>query len=144
VGARGKARGRGQRTNGEDVLLLRHEEAEAAAGRVLVRDARGLVAEDALNVGPGVELVREALWDGDSTGRVAILDDDQVVGLEEGPPHLEEVEVADGGDDNVLRGGEAGMHACRCSEAAEQADMAGSPYAPSSSGLDGKGRLAAG
>ena len=57
--------------------------------------AAGLTAEDALDVGARVELVVEPRRDGDGTGRVAVLDDDDVVGLEEVAPLLEEVEVAD-------------------------------------------------
>jgi len=37
----------------------------------------------------------------DLLGWIAVLDDDQVVGLEERTPLLEEVEIADRGDDNV-------------------------------------------
>ena len=57
--------------------------------------AAGLTAEDALDVGARVELVVEPRRDGDGAGRVAVLDDDDVVGLEEVAPLLEEVEVAD-------------------------------------------------
>lgn len=39
----------------------------------------------------------------DLLGGVTVLDDDQVVVLEKWTPLLEEVEVADGGDDDVLR-----------------------------------------
>ena len=37
----------------------------------------------------------------DLLGGVSVLDDDEMVRLEERPPHLEEVEVTDGGDDDV-------------------------------------------
>lgn len=49
--------------NGVDVSLLRNQEAEAAASRVLEADAAGLVAENALDVGPLVQLVVKAVRD---------------------------------------------------------------------------------
>lgn len=87
--------------DGVDVLLLGDHVAEAAAGGVLEGDAGGLGAEDAVDVVAVVEFVVEALGHVDGLGGVAVLHDDEVVGLEEGAPHLEEVEVADGGDDDV-------------------------------------------
>jgi hypothetical protein len=90
-------------TNGEDVLLLGDHESKASACRVLERDAPSLVPQDALDIVPVVELVVESLRHMDLLGWIAVLDDDQVVGLEERTPLLEEVEIADRGDDNVLR-----------------------------------------
>jgi len=87
--------------DGVDVLLLGDHVAEAAARRVLEGDAGGLGAEDAVDVVAVVELVVEALGHLDGLGGVAVLHDDEVVGLEEGPPHLEEVEVADRRDHDV-------------------------------------------
>lgn len=87
--------------NCENVLLLRDHVAEAAASGVLEGDARGLGAEDPVNVIAVVELIIEALRNANGLGRVTVLDDDEVVRLEEGPPHLKEVEVPDGGDDDV-------------------------------------------
>ena len=89
--------------DGENVFFLGHHEAKAAAGRVLEGDGPGLVSTDALNVIPVVELVAESLGDADLPCGVSILDDDQMVRLEERTPLLEEIEVADGGDHNVLR-----------------------------------------
>jgi hypothetical protein len=87
--------------DGVDVLLLGDHVAEAAARRVLEGDAGRLGAEDAVDVVAVVELVVEALGHLDGLGRVAVLHDDEVVRLEEGPPHLKEVEVADRRDHDV-------------------------------------------
>lgn len=87
--------------DGEDVLLLGDHVAEAAAGGVLEGDAGGLGAEDAVDVVAVVELVVESIGDLDGLRRVAVLDDDEVVGLEEWPPHLQEVQVPDRRDDDV-------------------------------------------
>jgi len=84
-----------------DVLLLGDHVAEAAARGVLEGDARRPGAEDLVDVVAVVELVVEALGDADGLAGVAVLHDDEVVGLEEGPPHLQEVEVADRRDDDV-------------------------------------------
>jgi hypothetical protein len=40
-----------------------------------------------------VELVVKPLWDLDGLGGVIVLDDDEVVGLEEWPPHLQKIKV---------------------------------------------------
>jgi hypothetical protein len=40
-----------------------------------------------------VELVVKPLWDLDGLGGVIVLDDDEVVGLEEWPPHLQKIQV---------------------------------------------------
>lgn len=85
----------------EDVLLLRHHEAEAAACAVFEGDARGLGPEDAVDIVAVEKLVVESLRDLDGLSGIAILHDDEVVRLEEWPPLLEEVEITDGGDDNV-------------------------------------------
>ncbi|PKI32474.1 hypothetical protein CRG98_047136, partial [Punica granatum] len=61
----------------------------------------GLGAEDAVDVVAVVELVVETLGDIDGLGGVAVLDDDEVVGLEEGPPLLEKVKVPDRWDHDV-------------------------------------------
>jgi hypothetical protein len=87
--------------DGVDVLLLGDHVAEAAARRVLEGDAGRLGAEDAVDVVAVVELVVEALGHLDGLGGVAVLHDDEVVRLEEGPPHLKEVEVADRRDHDV-------------------------------------------
>ena len=84
-----------------DVLLLGDHVAEAAARGVLEGDARRPGAEDLVDVVAVVELVVEALGDADGLAGVAVLHDDEVVRLEEGPPHLQEVQVADRRDDDV-------------------------------------------
>jgi len=84
-----------------DVLLLGDHVAEAAARGVLEGDARRPGAEDLVDVVAVVELVVEPLGHLDRLGRVAVLHDDEVVRLEEGPPHLQEVQVADRRDDDV-------------------------------------------
>ncbi|GER45285.1 UvrABC system protein B [Striga asiatica] len=86
---------------GEDVLLLGDHVAEAPARGVFEGDARGLLAKDSVDIISVVELVIEAIRNLDGLVRVAVLDDDQMVGFEEGPPHLEEVEVADSRDHDV-------------------------------------------
>ncbi|CAD5165635.1 unnamed protein product [Musa acuminata subsp. malaccensis] len=72
--------------------ILRMEEREDAHQVVVVveGDAGGFGAEGAV-----VELVVEAVGDPDRLAGVAVLDDDEVVGLEEGASHLQEVQVAD-------------------------------------------------
>ena len=87
--------------DGEDVLLFGDQVTEAAAGGVLEGDAGGLGAEDAVDVVAVVELVVEAVGDPDRLAGVAVLDDDEVVWLEEGAPHLQEVQVADRRDHDV-------------------------------------------
>jgi hypothetical protein len=87
--------------DGVDVLLLGDHVAEAAAGGVLEGDAVRLGPQDAVDVVAVVELVVEAFGDTDGLAGVAVLHDDEVVGMEEGPPHLQEVEVADRRDDDV-------------------------------------------
>ena len=87
--------------DGEDVLLLGDHVAEAATSGVLEGNAGGPGAEDAVDVVAVVELVVEAVGDFDGLGRIAVLYDDEVVRLEERPPHLEEVEVPDCGDHDV-------------------------------------------
>lgn len=87
--------------NGEDVLLLGHHVAKAAASRVLEGNAIGAGTQNPVNVIAIIELVIEPLGDLDDLGRVAVLDDDEMVRLKEGPPHLEKVEISDGGDDDV-------------------------------------------
>lgn len=87
--------------NGEDILLFGDHIAKAAASRVLKGNAIGSRTENPIDVVAIIELIIEALRDLDDLGRVPILDDNEMVGLEEGSPHLEEVEVSDGGDDDV-------------------------------------------
>jgi hypothetical protein len=87
--------------DGVDVLLLGDEEAEAAAGGGLERNALGLLPQDSLNVAPRVQLVRVPLRHPDGLVGVAVFDDDQVALPKEGAPLLQEVAVADGGDHNV-------------------------------------------
>ena len=85
----------------EDILLLRHHVSEAAASRVLEGDARSFGTEDTVNVVPVVKLVIEPFRNSDGLGRISVLDDDEMVRLEKRSPHLEEIEVADGGDHDV-------------------------------------------
>jgi hypothetical protein len=87
--------------DGVDVLLLGDHVAEAAAGGVLEGNAVCLGPQDAVDVVAVVELVVEAFGGTDGLAGVAVLHDDEVVGLEEGPPHLQEVEAADRWDDDV-------------------------------------------
>ena len=87
--------------DGVDVFFFGDHVAEAAAGGVLEGNAGGLGAQDAVDVVAVVELVVKAFRDLDGLRGIAVLDDDEVVGLEERAPHLQEVEVADGGDHDV-------------------------------------------
>ncbi|KAM2613350.1 hypothetical protein TB2_033199 [Malus domestica] len=87
--------------DGEDVLFLGDHVAEASASRVLERDARRLGTQNPVDVVAVVELVIKAFRDLDFLRRVAVLDDDEVVLLEERPPDLEEIKVSDGGDNDV-------------------------------------------
>ena len=85
----------------EDVLLLGHHVAEAATSRVFEGNARSFGTEDTVDVVPVVELVIEPFGNSNGLGRISVLDDDQMVRLEKGPPHLEEVEVTDRRDHDV-------------------------------------------
>ena len=85
----------------EDILLLRDHVTEAATSRVLEGDARSFGTEDTVDVVPVVELVIEPFGNSNGLGRISVLDDDQMVRLEKGPPHLEEVEVTDRRDHDV-------------------------------------------
>lgn len=111
--------------DGVDVALLTDQEPEAAAGGIFKADAPGLLAQDPLDVipeqpaqhercvvtpcaywdwfwhAPVVQLVVEAFWDLDHLGWVPVLNDNEVVWLEKGPPLLQKVQVADSWDDNV-------------------------------------------
>ncbi|CAL9131961.1 unnamed protein product, partial [Musa textilis] len=79
----------------------REDAHEAVVVDVVEGDAGGLGAEDAVDVVAVVELVVEAVGDPDRLAGVAVLDDDEVVGLEEGAPHRQEVQVADRRDHDV-------------------------------------------
>ena len=85
----------------EDVLLLRHHVTEAATSRVLEGDARSFGTKDTVNVVPVVKLVIEPFRNSNGLGRISVLDDDEMVRLEKRSPHLEEIEVSDGGNDDV-------------------------------------------
>lgn len=87
--------------DGVHILLLRHHVTEAAASGVLEGDAGGFRTQDPVDVVAVVELVIEAFRDVDGLRWVTILNDDEMVALEERPPHLQEIEVADRGDHDV-------------------------------------------
>ncbi|KAA8530275.1 hypothetical protein F0562_004984 [Nyssa sinensis] len=69
--------------------------------RVLERYPRRLVTKNTVDIVSVIEFVVKAFRDLDDLRWVAVLDDDQVVLLEERPPHLQEIEVPDCGYDNV-------------------------------------------
>ncbi|CAL9109843.1 unnamed protein product, partial [Musa acuminata var. zebrina] len=77
-------------TNRRIPRMEEREDAHQVVVVVVEGDAGGLGAE-----GPVVELVVEAVGDPDRLAGVAVLDEDEVVGLEEGASHLQEVHVAD-------------------------------------------------
>lgn len=87
--------------NGEDVFLLGNQEAKAATGGILEGDAASLGTQNPVHVVAVVEVVVVPVWDPDLLGGVTVLDDDEVVGLEEWPPHLQEIQVPDRGDHYV-------------------------------------------
>ena len=87
--------------DGVDVLLLGDHVTKAATRRILKRDAGGFGSEDAIDVVAVVEFIIEAFGDIDGPVGVSVLHDDEVVRFEEGPPHLEEVEVSDCRDHDV-------------------------------------------
>jgi len=117
--------------NGVDVLLARDCIAETSAGTVLVTDAPSLVAQRLFDVCPCVDVVVksaqampiESVWQSDervaktdcrhmctdhiplghldSALWIAVLDDDHMVLLEEGAPHLQKLQVSDRGNDYV-------------------------------------------
>ncbi|KVI09064.1 hypothetical protein Ccrd_012560 [Cynara cardunculus var. scolymus] len=87
--------------NGEDILLLGNHVTKATTSGILERDARSLRTQNLVNVVTIVEIVTETTGDLDGFGRIAILNDDQMIGLEEGPPHFKKIEVSDGGYDDI-------------------------------------------
>lgn len=87
--------------DGVDVLLLRDHVAKAATGAVLEGNARGLGPKYTIDVVAVVKLEVEAFRNLDGSRGITVLHNDQVVGLEEGPPHFQEIKVANGGDHNV-------------------------------------------
>nr|GMC67379.1 hypothetical protein Ccrd_022478 [Ipomoea batatas] len=78
--------------NGEDILLLGDHVAEATASGILKGYARGPRSENLVNVVTVIELIVETRGDFNGPGRIAVLDDDEMVGLEKRPPHFEEIE----------------------------------------------------
>lgn len=87
-----------------------HHVAEAPAGGILEGYTGRLGPQNPLDVFSVVQLVIEAGWYLHGPGVVAILNDDQVVGLEERSPLLQEVQVPDGGYDDVQVIGKHGGH----------------------------------
>ncbi|KVH99295.1 hypothetical protein Ccrd_022478 [Cynara cardunculus var. scolymus] len=87
--------------NGEDILLLGNHITEATTSRILKGDARRFRTENSVDIITIVEFIIETFGYFDDFRRIAILYDDQMVGLEEWPPHLEEIEVSDCGNDDV-------------------------------------------
>lgn len=80
--------------DGIDVLLLRNHVAEASAGRVLERDTRRFGSKDPVDVVPVVKLIVEAFRNIDLLIWVSILDYDEMIRLEERPPHFEKVQIS--------------------------------------------------
>jgi len=87
--------------NGEDVLLLRHHVAKAAASRVLEGDAGGPRTQKLVDVIAIVEFIVKTRRNLNGFGGVTILHNDQMVRLKEWPPHLKKVKVPYGGDNDV-------------------------------------------
>lgn len=79
--------------DGENVLLLGNHVAEAAASGILEGNAAGLGPQNLVDVIAIVELVIEALGDLDRLRRISVLHNDEMIGLEKGAPHLQEIEV---------------------------------------------------
>lgn len=87
--------------NGEDVFLLGDKESEASTSGILEGNATGLRAKDPIDIVTIVEFVIESFRYMDLLRWISILDDDQMVWLEERSPLLEEIEVSDGGYDDI-------------------------------------------
>lgn len=87
--------------DGEDVLLLGEQEAEATACRVLEGNAMALGAQNAVDVVTVVEFVVEAFGDLDALRRVTVLHYYEVVRLKERSPLLQELQVPYCGDNYV-------------------------------------------
>ena len=83
--------------NGIDILLLGDHVAKAAAGRILEGNARGFRTQNPIDVVAIVELVIETLGDVNDLRGVTVLNNDEMVRLEKGPPHLQKIKVSDGG-----------------------------------------------
>ena len=84
-----------------DVLLLGNHISKASTSRILKRNARGLRTKNPIDIVPIIEFIVESFRDLDSLRRITILNDDQMVLLEERSPHLQEIEVPDGRDDDI-------------------------------------------
>lgn len=84
-----------------DVLLLGNHIAEASTSRILEGNARGLRTQNPIDIIPIVEFIVESFRDLDGLRWVTILNNDQMVLLEKGPPHLQEIQVSDRGDDDI-------------------------------------------
>lgn len=87
--------------NGENVLLFGNQEAKAATSRVLEGNAADPGSKNPIHIIPVIQLIVKTFGDPDRFGGIPILDNDEVVRLKEGPPHRQEIQVPDGGDNNV-------------------------------------------
>lgn len=87
--------------NGENILLLGNHVAKASTSRVFEGDARSLGTQNLVNVVTIEEFVIEAIGDLDGSGRITILNDDQMVWFKEGPPHFKKIEASDCGYDDI-------------------------------------------
>nr|GMC73781.1 hypothetical protein Ccrd_022478 [Ipomoea batatas] len=87
--------------NSIDILLLGDHEAEAAAGGILEGNAGSFGTQNAVDIVAVVELIVEPLGHADGLCRIAVLNYNQMVGLEERPPLLQEVQISDRGDHDI-------------------------------------------
>ena len=86
---------------GVDILLLGDHVTKAPASRILKGNARSFRTQNPIDIVAIVELVVKALRDVDDLGGVAVLNNDEMVRLEKGPPHLKKIKVSDSGYDDI-------------------------------------------
>lgn len=87
--------------NGVDILLLGNHVAKAAASRILKGNARSFRTQNPIDVVTIVEFIIKTFRNLNDLWRVTVLNNDEMVRLEKGPPHLKKIEVSDGGYDDI-------------------------------------------
>lgn len=87
--------------NSENILLRRNHKPKAPASRVLEPDTGCFRPQDPIDIVAVVELVVETLRNFNGPRWISILNDDEVVLLEERPPHLKGVKVPNGRDNDI-------------------------------------------
>lgn len=87
--------------NGENILLFGDHVAKAPTSRILKGNARGLGTQNPVNIITIVQLIVKTIRNLDGLRRITILNNDQMIRLKKGPPHLQEIKIPDGGYHNI-------------------------------------------